>query len=231
MSMAIVSPCSGAGWATYRVQMMHSPIKIGDRIPNVKLSGLAPDGETVENFSTKEELGNGFAAVFTGLKASHSVCSKEHFPGLVKTAEAFENLDIKLFYLTVNTREELFALCQQHDPDHRIMPIPDVGGDFTFLVGLGTDKYATHLGFAAQRSAIFLQNGKVLDIQIEEDSETCTSKSSAQGLLERIPSILNRNDLTCNETLDEIEDSQTNDTSIEPDDVARTLVMLGYANS
>ncbi|HSW87051.1 MAG TPA: redoxin family protein [Rhabdochlamydiaceae bacterium] len=215
---------SGIDWVAHRMKSMHEPIKVGGTVPDVKLSRLAPDGKTVEHFSTKKELSEGFAALFFMQKAFTAVSSDEHLPSLNKTAEVFKNQNIKMFCLAINTRDEMFAWGKQYHADPWIKMIPDFLGDFTYFTGLGVNKSGwRQLGFVAKPAAIFLYNGKVLDVRIEEDFGKCSDKSSAEGLLARIPSILKANNLTLE--LGDFELIETNDS-----DTAYLLQLLKKAD-
>ncbi|HSW87049.1 MAG TPA: redoxin family protein [Rhabdochlamydiaceae bacterium] len=192
--MSQITPTTGLQWAGYRTRIMPDPIKIGEKVPDVHLSRLAQDGKTVIHFSTGKELSEGPIALFCVSKA-FSTLSDESFSEIVKAANTFKKLNVKLFCVAVNTRTEMFAWGQQNHPAHKVNFIPDFAGDFVFSLGIGMDKSVEeHEGFVAKRAAIFLHNGKVMDIQVELDS-----KISAENFLKRILPILEANHLHCNE--------------------------------
>lgn len=197
MHMSQITPATGLQWAAtglqwaaYRVKNMPEPIEVGETVPNVSLSRFAPDGKTVIDFSTGTELSQGRVALFCLTKA---FCSNENLKAIVKTAEAFKKLNVKIFCTTFNTKQEMHVWGQQHDPNHRINMVPDFDGDFISSLGMGMDESkGRHLGFVSKTATIFLINGIVADVQIAKNSALYTN-TSAQSLLNRIPSILKAN--------------------------------------
>ncbi|HSW87048.1 MAG TPA: redoxin family protein [Rhabdochlamydiaceae bacterium] len=185
-----ITPITGQQWAVHRVENMPEPIEVGEIVPNVNLSRFAPDGKTVIDFSTGTELSQGRVALFCLTKA---FCSNEYLKAIVKTAEAFKKLNVKIFCTTFNTKQEMYAWGQQHDPNHRIHMIPDFNGEFISSLGMGIiESRGRHLGFISKTATIFLINGIVVDVQIAKNSALYTN-TSAQSLLNKIPTILKAN--------------------------------------
>lgn len=201
-----------------RIAHMPKQIKFGDQFPNARLTRL--EGATAASssaanaastasavaaqvsavsFAITEVLSKEWSVVLTFPKGFTPTCQNQ-IAGILKSIAGFEGLKCKIFCLAVNTKEELYAWQIQHAALGKVTMLPDYGGDVTFRLGLGWDKSEPrHLGFIAQRSAILLYDGKVVDIEVE-DSGQCTVKSSAEGLLERLSKKIAEHTATQNTT-------------------------------
>jgi glutaredoxin/glutathione-dependent peroxiredoxin len=177
---------NGDLYVALRVSIMVPRIQPGMCVPNVNLSRINPDG-AIENFSTRVELSEEKWAVFCVVKAFTPVCSQQHFPGMVKAAEAFQRCGVRVACLSVNTRDEMNAWGAQHDPTGKVKMIPDYNGDFVWLLGLGMDKCKErHLGFVSRRAAILFEDGVCKAVKIEADARQC-EVSSADHFLSLLP--------------------------------------------
>jgi len=194
MSTSQIRPLTGQQWARFRAGIVPDPPEIGEHyIPDIRLSRLDTDGKTVIHFSTKKELSEGRVVLFSVEEAFDS--DNKDLPGLVKAAEAFKKLKAKLFCVAVNTSRQMFKWSRQLDPTHQVTPIPDPNGDLVASLGIGTLSNDEPQVFVAKPAVFFLNNGVVLDVRIEDDSEMCI-KCAAKDLLKKIPSILKKHNHT-----------------------------------
>ncbi len=161
-----------------RIQAMPSQIAVGAQFPDISLSRLVKNPNTgdsyVVHFNTFHEVAQGKSVIYFFPKAFTPVCTQTHLPSLVKAADVFASLKIKVFGVAVNTRDEMFHWQQAHDLFSTVKMIPDYLGQLTEGVGLGMDKCVTrNLGFVAQRGGIFVEDGVVKYVTVEPDSSRC----------------------------------------------------------
>ncbi|MES2274089.1 MAG: redoxin family protein [Chlamydiota bacterium] len=177
---------------------MPNTIKEGELIPSIRLSRLQPDGKTVTWFDTRKEFSKELTALFFVPGAWTPTCTKDHLPTIAKAQSAFTEMQVRIGCVGVNNRDTMHPWAMSQNADPSIM-IPDYLGQLTWEMGLGMDKCEgakegeeRHLGFVAKRACVVLYNGRVVDIKIEENAGVCTTKSSGQGLLDRMPAILEK---------------------------------------
>ena len=161
------------------VESMPAQIKVGDKLPDVRLARTAS-----EAFSTLSELNGSLVVVFTVPKAFTKVCSEQHLLGFVIATDEFRKLGVeKIACIAVNTLDEMRAWAKEHDPLGKITMIPDWGAELVWKMGLGMDKSEPRgLGFVAKRSVLILQNGRVCSIKVEEDAGICLKSSAISTL-------------------------------------------------
>ncbi|MBW8811459.1 peroxiredoxin [Lysobacter capsici] len=156
-------------------------IQVGDRLPEVVLKRISQGIEAVD---TRALFDGRKAVLFAVPGAFTPTCSEKHLPGFVQHFEDFRAKGIEVACLAVNDPFVMQAWAQsQHVPDGMIM-LSDGNGDLTRALGLELDASAYGMGTRAKRFALYLDDGVVKQLHVEEPGEYRVS--SAEYMLEQV---------------------------------------------
>ncbi len=142
-------------------------IKIGDRMPNVKIAHMTADGpaelSTDEIFAAKKVLLFALPGAYT------PTCSAAHLPGYVVHHDALKAKGIDtIACLSVNDAFVMAAWGQAQNVGAHILMLADGSGAFTAAVGLELDLTATNMGVRSQRYAMLVADGVVTHLNVEQ---------------------------------------------------------------
>jgi peroxiredoxin len=156
-------------------------IKIGDKIPNVTLRYMGPDGKPAT--MTTEELFKGKRVVLFALPGAFTpTCSKAHLPGFVVKADAIKQKDIdQIVCLSVNDAFVMHAWGKDQNVDGNILMLADGSAEFTKAIGLDDDRTANGMGIRSRRYAMLVEDGVVKLLNVEAPGEF--KVSSAESIL------------------------------------------------
>src|SRR3984957_17529508 len=159
-------------------------IKVGDRLPNVTVRLVTPDGpkpvETNDYFAGKKVVLFGLPGAFT------PPCHKNHLPGFIVSEAAFKAKGVDAIAMTaVNDHFVLQAWSDATGSKGHIDFLADGGGDFAKALGLDFDASAGGLGVRSKRYAMLVEDGVVKELNIEP-SPGQADVSSAAHLLEQM---------------------------------------------
>ena len=158
-------------------------ISVGDRIPDVKLMTMTPDGP--QPVQSGETLGKGKVVLFAVPGAFTPTCSEKHLPGFVVRAEDIKAKGVdKIACIAVNDAFVMGAWGSQQDPDGQIEFLGDGNGEFTAELGLEMDGSGFGLGTRSQRYAAVIEDGVVTELLVEPAPGR--DVSSAEAVLERL---------------------------------------------
>lgn len=142
-------------------------IKVGDRIPSMKLMTVTPDGP--QEIATDELFKNKTVVLFATPGAFTPTCSARHLPGFVENADAFRAKGVDaIVCMAVNDAFVLGAWAKTQDVDGRVTMLADGSAQFTRALGLELDLTARGLGIRSQRFALVARDGKVAHLAVEE---------------------------------------------------------------
>jgi len=124
-------------------------IKVGDRLPNVTVRLVTPDGpkpvETKDYFAGKTIVMFGLPGAFT------PTCHKNHLPGFIVSEAAFKAKGVDAIAMTsVNDHFVLSAWSDATGAKGHIDFLADGGGEFAKALGLEFDASAGGFGRALQ---------------------------------------------------------------------------------
>jgi peroxiredoxin len=122
------------------------PVSVGDRIPDVEVRTMGPEGPTTVR--TGDVLGSGKVVLFGVPGAFTPGCSKVHLPGFVQHAD-------ELIDKGVNK-----VACVS-------VMIADGNGEFTRAMGLEFDATGLGLGIRSQRYAAVIEDGLIARLDVE----------------------------------------------------------------
>ncbi|MEE9278083.1 MAG: peroxiredoxin, partial [Dehalococcoidia bacterium] len=132
------------------------------------------------------ELVAGKKAIIFGIPGAFTpTCSNQHLPSFVNDAQALADKGIdSVICMSTN---DIFVLqaWNQASGGENITMLADGNGDISRALDLGLDASALGLGFRTTRFAMYVEDGVVKALNVEESPRECTV-SSAQGILERV---------------------------------------------
>ncbi|WP_298215271.1 peroxiredoxin [Acidocella sp.] len=142
-------------------------IKIGDKIPAMKLMLATPEGP--REVDTAELLGTGKVVLFAVPGAFTPTCSAKHLPGFVKLAPEFKAKGVdKIVCLSVNDAFVLGAWAKEQKAGEAVLMLADGSAAFTKALGLELDLTARGMGVRSQRFAAVIENGVMKKLAVEE---------------------------------------------------------------
>jgi len=142
-------------------------IKIGDKIPSVKLKHMTADGPKE---ALSDELFAGKKVVLFALPGAFTpTCSAKHVPGFVANFDALTGKGVDLIAcLSVNDAFVMGAWGKDQKAEDKVLMLADGNADFTKAVGLDADFNAYGMGTRSQRYAMVIDDGVVQVLNVEK---------------------------------------------------------------
>ena len=151
-------------------------ISVGDRLPDVELRTMTPDGPSV--VKSGDVLGTGKVVLFAVPGAFTPGCSNVHLPGFVERADELKAKGVTtIACVAVNDPFVMDAWGKAHAADD-ILLLSDGNGDFTAAMGLELDGSGFGLGKRSRRYAAIVEDGVVTSLDVDEkgiDLSTCSN--------------------------------------------------------
>jgi peroxiredoxin len=156
-------------------------IQVGDRLPEVRLRQLTPDG--VKDLSIADLTRGKKVVLFAVPGAFTPTCSEKHLPGFIDLADdiAAKGVDA-ILCVAVNDPFVLSAWEKARNVGGKVKILSDGNAEFTRALGLDFDGSAVGLGTRSKRYAMVVDDGVVKTLMIE-DAPAQAEKSSAQAIL------------------------------------------------
>jgi glutaredoxin/glutathione-dependent peroxiredoxin len=140
-------------------------ITVGERIPDVELRTMGPDGP--RTVRTGEALSSGKAVLFAVPGAFTPGCSKIHLPGYVRDGRRLRERGVAtIACLSVNDPWVMDAWAADQGA-HDILMLADGNGEFTRAMGLEFDGARWGLGVRSQRYAAVVEDGVITALEVE----------------------------------------------------------------
>ena len=145
-------------------------IKVGDKIPSVKLKHMTASGPA--EVSTDELFAGKKVAVFAVPGAFTPTCSAKHLPGYVEKAAALKAKGVdSIVCLSVNDAWVMDAWGKAQGVGDKVRMVADGSGDLTRALGLELDLKAAGLGQRSRRYSMLVENGVVKKLNLEQGGE------------------------------------------------------------
>jgi len=142
-------------------------IKVGDKVPSVKLKQMTPDG--MKDVQTEDFFKGKKVVLFALPGAFTPTCSAKHLPGFVEKAAELKAKGVDtVACLSVNDAFVMNAWGKDQKADGKVQMLADGNADFTKAVGLELDARANGLGIRSQRYAMVVDNGVVKTLNVEK---------------------------------------------------------------
>jgi peroxiredoxin len=158
-------------------------ISVGDRIPDVTLRTMTPEGPTA--VQSGDVLGKGKVVLFAVPGAFTPTCSDHHLPGFVLRADdlAAKGVDT-IACVSVNDAFVMGAWGQSQDTGDKVLMLADGNGEFAAATGLEMDGSGIGLGTRSRRYAAIIDDGVVTELLVE--SAPGLDVSSADSVLGKL---------------------------------------------
>lgn len=157
-------------------------INVGDRIPDVQLSVVTPNGP--EQVSSKDYFAGRRVALFAVPGAFTPTCSARHLPSYVEKASELKGKGVdEIACVSVNDPFVMGAWSER-DGSADITMLADGNGAFADSVGLAMDGSKFGMGKRSQRYSMLVNDGVVEQLNVEAPGEY--RASSAETLLEQL---------------------------------------------
>ena len=135
-------------------------IKVGDKIPAVKLKHMTADG--IKDITTDEIFKGKKVVLFALPGAFTPTCSAKHLPGFIEKNATVKAKGVDtVACLSVNDAFVMGAWGKDQGAGDKVLMLADGNGDFTRAVGLEFDASKFGMGKRSQRYSMLVKNGVV----------------------------------------------------------------------
>lgn len=153
-------------------------IKIGDKIPAMKL--MAATAEGPREVDTAELFGPGKVVLFAVPGAFTPTCSAKHLPGFISHMDELKAKGVdRVVCMAVNDAFVMGAWAKDQKSGDAITMLADGSAAFTKALGLELDLVARGLGIRSQRFALIAQDGVVTHLAVEDAGGFDVSRAEA----------------------------------------------------
>ncbi len=151
-------------------------IKVGDKIPSVKLRHMTKDGP--KDITTDEIFKGKKVALFALPGAFTPTCSAKHLPGYVAKLDELKAQGVDLVAcLSVNDAWVMKAWAEAHNAMGKITMLAD--GQAAFSKALGIEVEIPGMGVRARRGLFVIEDGVVKSAEVEQPGKFEVSSAEA----------------------------------------------------
>jgi len=142
------------------------PIKIGDRLPNVKFRVTTPEGPA---WKTTDEVFKGRkVALFAVPGAFTGTCHKQHMPTIVRNVDALKAKGVDAVAVTSVNDAFVQDVWKQASGADKVEMLGDGSAEFAKAIDLAADMSGNGMGTRSRRYSMLVDDGVVKKINIEE---------------------------------------------------------------
>jgi peroxiredoxin len=158
------------------------PIKVGDRLPNVKFRVTTPEGPA---WKTTDEVFKGKkVALFAVPGAFTGTCHKQHMPTIVQNVDALKAKGVDTVAVTaVNDAFVLDAWKKASGAD-KVEFLGDGSAEFAKAIDAAADMSGNGMGTRSRRYSMLVEDGVVKTLNVEEAGKF--EVSSGDALLKQL---------------------------------------------
>jgi peroxiredoxin len=159
-------------------------IKVGDRIPGVKVK-VAGESGGGDEVNTEALWANKKVVIFGLPGAFTPTCSAKHLPGFVERADEILAKGVDMIAcVSVNDAFVMGAWGKDQKAFGKITMVADGNGDLARAMGLELDLTASGMGVRNKRYAAIVDGGVVKSLEVEEPGKF--EVSSAEAVLKKL---------------------------------------------
>ncbi|MEJ2624948.1 MAG: peroxiredoxin [Pseudolabrys sp.] len=159
-------------------------IKVGDTVPNVTFHVMTAEGPKPK--TTDEVFKGKKVALFAVPGAFTPTCSNLHMPSFLNNLDAFKAKGVDtVAVVSVNDPFVMKEWAKASGGDGKIDFLADGGAEFTKAVGMDFDGSGAGLGMRSKRYSMFVDNGVVKSLNVEDAPGKCEI-SGGEALLGQI---------------------------------------------
>ena len=155
----------------------------GDTLPQGTLLQMTQDGPAAVDMA---QYATGRVAIFALPGAYTGICSTQHVPSFIRTADQFRAKGgDRIVCVSVNDPFVMGAWAKDTGADAAGLTfLSDADGAFTEAMGMSFDAPAAGLFGRSKRYAMLVENGTITALEVEESPGQC-SISGGESLLAR----------------------------------------------
>jgi peroxiredoxin len=158
------------------------PIKVGERLPNVKFRVTTPEGP---GWKTTDEVFKGKkVALFAVPGAFTGTCHKQHMPTIVKNVDALKAKGVDTVAVTSVNDAFVQDAWKKASGAEKVEMLGDGSAEFAKAIDLAADMSGNGMGTRSRRYSMLVEDGVVKKINIEEAGKF--EVSSGEALLGQI---------------------------------------------
>jgi peroxiredoxin len=142
-------------------------IKVGDKIPALKLKVMTKDGP--RDVTTDDVFKGKKVALFALPGAFTPTCSAKHLPGFLQHYDALKAKGVNaIACLSVNDAFVMDAWGKNQNVGDKVQMLADGSADFTKALGLELDLTANGMGMRSKRYSMLVEDGTVKTLNVEK---------------------------------------------------------------
>ena len=158
-------------------------IKVGDKVPSLKLRHMTADGP--KEITTDDIFKGKKVVLFAVPGAFTPTCSAKHLPGFVEKAAQIKAKGVDtIACISVNDVFVMGAWGKDQRAEGKVTLLADGNGEFAKAVGLEMDGSGFGLGTRSKRYAMVVDNGVVKTLNVENPG--AFEVSSADAILKAL---------------------------------------------
>ena len=142
------------------------PIKVGDRLPEVKFRVMTPDGPAWK--STDDVFKGKKVALFAVPGAYTNTCHKMHVPSIQQNADAIKAKGVATIAVTSVNDVFVMDAWKKATLADKLEFLADGNGDFAKAIEMTFDGSGNGLGTRSKRYSMLVEDGVVKKLNIEE---------------------------------------------------------------
>ena len=159
-------------------------IKVGDTVPNATFRVMTAEGPKPK--TTDEVFKGKKVALFAVPGAFTPTCSNLHMPSFLNNLDAFKAKGVDtVAVISVNDPFVMKEWAKASGGDGKIDFLADGNAEFTKAVGMDFDGAGAGLGVRSKRYSMFVDNGAVKSLNVEDAPGKCDI-SGGEALLGQI---------------------------------------------
>jgi len=147
-------------------------IKVGDTVPNTTFHVMTADGPKPK--TTDDVFKGKKVALFAVPGAFTPTCSNLHIPSFLRNLDAFKAKGVdSVAVISVNDPFVMKEWAKASGADGKIGFLADGNAAFTKAVGMDFDGSGAGLGVRSKRYSMFVDNGAVKSLNVEDAPGKC----------------------------------------------------------
>jgi peroxiredoxin len=156
----------------------------GDNLPQATFRIMTPDG--IKTLTTKDIFVGKKVVLFAVPGAFTPTCHLKHLPGFIESAGKFKKAGVDtVACVAVNDPFVMGVWEEQSGGKGKVLFLSDGNAEFTKMIGMDFDGSGIGLGTRSKRYAMFVDDGVVEVLDVEESPGVC-EVTGASHLLEQI---------------------------------------------
>jgi peroxiredoxin len=142
-------------------------IKVGDKVPSVKLKSMTKDG--IKDFTTDDIFKGKKVAIFGLPGAFTPTCSAKHLPGFVNHFDALKAKGVDtIACISVNDAFVMDAWGKSQNVGEKVLMLADGNADFAKALGIEMDGTGYGMGLRMKRFSAYVVDGEVKAFNLEK---------------------------------------------------------------